>query len=391
MTPAARLQATIEVLQDTLDTTGPADRTAQAYFRKRRYIGSKDRRSIQDRLWRVWRRRARLNGESGRDLVLKDAVIEHDPNLPELKDLCTGEGHAPSRLSEQEAEMLAAAALSDAPECPGWILPKFDEAFGANAPEELAALAEPAPVDLRVNSLKASASQVQAALAKEGLTAQPIPDVSLGLRLSRRANLTQSNAFTKGWVEVQDAGSQLAAAAVEAAPGMTVLDLCAGAGGKTLALAAQMQNRGQIIACDVAASKLDELKKRARRAGATNIRAVLLKPGQPVAEQLPRHGFDRVLIDAPCSGSGTWRRAPDAKWKLTEQALGSYVAAQKDLLSQAHSLVGPEGRVIYVTCSMLPEENQHIPPKLVLDGVTRLITPYQSQTDGFFIASFSPE
>jgi len=172
---------------------------------------------------------------------------------------------------------------------------------------------------------------------------------------------------------------------------MAVLYLCAGAGGKTLAMAAQMENRGQIVACDVVEEKLQELKKRARRAGATNIKTVTLLPDRPVSEQLPRHGYDRVLIDAPCSGSGTWRRAPDAKWKLTEQKVHGYIATQRQLLDQAAALCSPDGRVVYVTCSFLPDENHQTADGLALDGAPRLLTPLDDNTDGFFIAAFRPE
>ena len=391
MTPAARLQAAIEVLQETLHHRGPADRTAQSYFRKRRYIGSKDRRAIQERLWRIWRRYHRLGCEGARSLVLKDAVIEGDSGLEELKALCTGEGHAPAPLSAEEEQGLQGARLSEAPECPDWLWPKLQDAFGETALAQLDALLAPAPTDLRVNPLKGSVGQALKSLARDDVAVDPIDGLPLGLRLSGRANLSTTSAFKKGLVEVQDAGSQIAAAALDVAPGMTVLDLCAGAGGKTLALAAQMENRGQIIACDVVPAKLDELKKRARRAGATNIRTVHLKPDQPVAEQLPRHGFDRALIDAPCSGSGTWRRAPDAKWKLTPDQLANHVKTQNTLLSQAAGLIGPGGRGVYVTCSVLPEENHTSAPGLTLEAPPRQLTPLTDQTDGFFIAAFRPE
>ena len=242
-------------------------------------------------------------------------------------------------------------------EVPDWVLPRLAARFGPALGAELGALLDPAPLDLRANLLRASREEVQAALAAEGFEATPTPFSPWGLRLPGRRPVTAGPAFQSGLVEIQDEGSQLVALLTDARPGMRVADLCAGAGGKTLALAVTMGNRGYIAACDVSAPRLDAAVRRFRRAGAHNIERHLLGPGD---RWLKRHagGFDRVLVDAPCTGIGTWRRNPDARARLTETDLAELVVRQADLLDDAAALVRKGGRLVYATCSLFPEENE---------------------------------
>ncbi len=292
-------------------------------------------------------------------------------------------------------------------EIPDWLLPHLTGRFGATLAVEMAALSKPAPLDLRVNPLKADRAQAQAALAAEGWDAQPTSLSPCGLRIEGRRPITTGPAFMSGMVEIQDEGSQLVAMLVGAAPGMRVVDWCAGAGGKTLALAGLMQNRGQIVACDVSALRLDGAVRRLRRAGVHNVERHLLEAGDKWLKR--RAGaFDRVLVDAPCTGTGTWRRNPDARLRLTPQDLAELVAKQAGILDNAQSLVRKGGRLVYATCSLLEEENEaqvsafllrH--PDFVVVPLARawsfdgpvpnsgdflFLTPARHGTDGFFAA-----
>jgi 16S rRNA (cytosine967-C5)-methyltransferase len=242
-------------------------------------------------------------------------------------------------------------------EVPDWVLPRLATRFGAALGAELGALLDPAPLDMRANLLKATREVAQAALAAEGFAATPTPHSPWGLRLPGRRPITAGAAFQSGLVEIQDEGSQLVALLTDARPGMRVADLCAGAGGKSLALAVTMGNRGHIAACDVSSPRLDAAVRRFRRAGAHNIERHLLGPGD---KWLKRHAgdFDRVLVDAPCTGTGTWRRNPDARGRLTETDLAELLVRQAALLDDAAPLVRKGGRLVYATCSLFPEENE---------------------------------
>ena len=216
---------------------------------------------------------------------------------------------------------------------------------------------EPASLDLRVNLLKATREEAIAALAREGVTATPTPHSPWGLRIDGRRQITTGAAFRAGLVEIQDEGSQLVAALVDARPGLRVADMCAGAGGKTLAMAMTMQNRGQIVACDVSAARLDGAVRRLRRAGVHNVERHLLEAGDKWIKRRAA-SFDRVLVDAPCTGIGTWRRNPDARLRLTEADIAELLPKQAAILDQAASLVRIGGRLVYATCSLLAEENE---------------------------------
>ena len=293
-------------------------------------------------------------------------------------------------------------------EVPDWTLARLEARFGDELGAEMAALGTEAPLDLRVNLLKATRQEAQAALAAEGIEATPTKLSPWGLRIAGRRPVSTGKAFQDGLVEIQDEGSQLVAALVGARPEMRVADWCAGAGGKTLAMAMTMANRGHIAACDVSPHRLEGAVRRLRRAGVHNVERHLVEPGDKWAKR--RAGsFDRVLVDAPCTGSGTWRRNPDGRLRLTEQDLAELVPKQAGILDQASRLVRKGGRLVYATCSLFPEENEvqvqafliahpefavvpladawrvpdatAAPPTV---GAYLTLTPRQHDTDGFF-------
>jgi 16S rRNA (cytosine967-C5)-methyltransferase len=399
VTPAARIAATIELLGLVVEpSVRPADAIASDYFRARRFIGSGDRRAISERVWQVLRTLRRLswwlsNRPTPR-LLVAGALLLQGSDLAVVADAFSGGRFAPARLTLAEQAALRRLAgrtldhrsMPDAVrlEVPDWLLPRID-------PAELRALLEPAPLDLRVNLLKATRDAARAALAAEGLDASPTPHSPWGLRIEGRRQVTTGPAFRAGLVEIQDEGSQLVAALVDARPGMRVVDLCAGAGGKTLALAMTMQNRGQLVACDVSAARLDGAVRRLRRAGVHNVERHLLEPGDKWLKRRAG-GFDRVLVDAPCTGTGTWRRNPDARLRLTEADLAELLPKQAVILDQAASVVRTGGRLVYATCSLLSEENEDQVsaflcrnPHFAQTDVLSL-TPAHHGTDGFFAA-----
>ncbi len=394
MTPAARTEGAIELLGLVLEGQRPADAVANDYFRARRFIGSSDRRAIADRVWQVLRGYRRLSWwlrEQPTPRLLVAASLVFDGGT--LEDF-TGGRFAPETLAPSERAVLGRLegraldhpSMPDAVrlEVPDWIV-------GRIAAEDLHALLEPATLDLRVNLLKATRDEARAALAAERVEATPTPLSPWGLRVEGRRQVTTGAAFRGGLVEIQDEGSQLVAALVDARPGTRVADLCAGAGGKTLALAMMMQNRGQLIACDVSAARLENAVQRLRRAGVHNVERHLLARGD---KWIKRHAeqFDRVLVDAPCTGTGTWRRNPDARLRLGEEDMAELLPKQTAILDQAASLVRKGGRLVYATCSLLAEENE--------DQVTAFLSrhsgfaqtdvlalsPARHGTDGFFAA-----
>ncbi len=384
MTPGARIQAAIEVLGLIEAAPVPAERIVTAYNRERRYIGSKDRRAIGDFVYAVLRGRARLDwwldrvaaadGDSAdgdgadrpRRVVLAMLALIEGHGIEVLAGLFDGGAYAPAPLDDREqalVEALAGQSLTDpaqppwiAVECPEWIWPEFEAGLGAAATDELAALIGQASLDLRVNTLKGERTAARAALAEEGIAAEATPLSPLGLRVAGRAGLGAGKAFASGLVEVQDEGSQLVALVTDAQPGMAVADFCAGAGGKTLALAAAMKGEGPLSALDTDQRRLDQAVRRIKRAGARNITRRRLAGEDWLAQ---RAGvFARVLVDAPCSGSGAWRRQPDARWRLSPEKLESYRQTQAQILAQAAAVVAGGGRLIYATCSLLPSENE---------------------------------
>ncbi len=418
MTPAARIEASIALLTAIEDAPHrPADAIANAFFRERRFIGGGDRRAVSDRSWRVLRARRRLAWWVPKEtprLLIAASLLTEGWALSGVAESFSGERFAPPGLERNEYNALRrvegqSLVHPDMPdpvrlELPDWLYPRMLERFGGDLDREMAALSEPAPLDLRVNILKGTRDAARAALAGEGWEATPTLLSPWGLRIDGRRPVTSGPTFQSGLVEIQDEGSQLIAALTDARPGMRVVDWCAGAGGKTLALAATMDNRGQIVACDVSGSRLDGAVRRLRRAGVNNVERHLVTLGDKWAKR--REGaFDRVLVDAPCTGTGTWRRNPDARLRLTETDLDELKVKQAAILDTAQALVRPGGRLIYGTCSILAEENEaqvaaflvrhpaFIPlslrdawPDAPMSGDHLALTPARDNTDGFFAA-----
>ncbi|MDT7933976.1 MAG: RsmB/NOP family class I SAM-dependent RNA methyltransferase [Sphingomonadaceae bacterium] len=396
MTPSARAQAAIEVLDAVLAAAreggAAADVVIERYFQARRYAGSGDRRAVRELAFAA----IRAFGEpppSGRAALIGYAAAHQ----PELFGLFGSGPHAPAPLASGERE---AAPLPHP--LPRWLEPLFAEAFGAQAAPEADALLARAPLDLRANRLQGGRAAALAALPE----AEPTPRAPDGLRLAAGTAIERHPAYLAGLVEVQDEGSQLAALGAGAEPGMTVVDLCAGAGGKTLALAAAMANAGRIVACDTDRRRLGQLGPRAARAGVTISEPRLLDPPREAAQLADLRGSaDLVLIDAPCSGSGTWRRNPEARWRLTAPRLEQLAAVQARLLDLGSALVAPGGRLVYIVCSVLPSEGAQqadafparapgfAPAPLgapLAPSHAALLTPARAGTDGFFIAAFAP-
>lgn len=432
MTPAARIQAGIELWQAVDEARqAPADAIANAWFRARRFIGAADRRVVSDRLWAMLRAAPRLVWHlkrarapiTPRTLMLAQLAVVEGASADAVAGLFNAARHGPAPLADAERRALAALAgraLDDPamPEAarlgvPDWLLPRLAARFGDRLAAEMAAFDAPAPTDLRANLLKATRDEARAALAAEGIATEPTPFSPWGLRAQGRPPVTASRAFRDGLVEIQDEGSQLIAVMVDARPGLRVCDFCAGAAGKTLALAAAMGNRGQIVAADVSAARLEAAVKRLRRAGVSNVERRLIEPG---AKWLKRAagGFDRVLVDAPCTGTGTWRRKPDARLRLAEADLVDLARKQSVILERAAGLVKPGGILVYATCSVLTEEDEaqvegflaRVPGFAVLplaamrartgvplpgDGPYLALTPAGHGTDGFFAAALRRE
>jgi 16S rRNA (cytosine967-C5)-methyltransferase len=382
VTPSARLAAAIELLS-ALEAQcfapdarrRPADAVASDFFRARRFIGGGDRRTVSEWVWGVVRQRLRLDWNlarlpaepSPRLLLLAYLVLVARWTEADIGRGFSGEryGAAPLNAAEARAVRIMAGRdllHSDMPEgvrfnLPDWLLPAFQARFGADLAVEAAALEEPAGLDLRANLLRGTREEAAAALAADGIATEPTPFSPWGLRVPSRRPVTGTAAFKAGLIEVQDEGSQLIALLADARPGMRVADYCAGAGGKTLAMAATMGNRGKITACDTSAPRLEGAALRFRRAGVDNAERHLLEPGDRWAKR--RAGsFDRVLVDAPCTGTGTWRRNPDARLRTRPADLAELVAVQNDILERARELVRPGGRLVYATCSVLPAENE---------------------------------
>lgn len=368
MTPGARVQGAIDLLSALASWEKPADAVANSWFRDRRFIGAGDRRAISSRVWNIirdWRKLTwRLRSDDGRLLVAASLLLEATP-LARVEALYDGGPHSPRPLDAAERATLHALEGADRLhprmprdvrlEVPAWVLPRLEERFGHDTEAELAALLAEAPLDLRVNLLKGDRDSARAALAAEGIEATPTPLSPWGLRVEGRKPVVTGVAFREGLVEIQDEGSQFVALLVGAAPGMRVLDYCAGAGGKTLALAMTMANHGHIVAADVSAPRLEGAVRRLRRAGVFNVERHHMAAGDKWAKRRAG-GFDRVLVDAPCSGTGTWRRNPDARLRFVERDLTELLAKQAAILAAAAKLLRPGGRMVYAVCSVLAEE-----------------------------------
>jgi 16S rRNA (cytosine967-C5)-methyltransferase len=419
MRPGARAQAAIEVLSDVEARKRPAADALKDWMLSHRFAGSKDRAAVGDLVFGALRWRAssawRLGGDGPRAWVL--GALRFGFSTPgEVIAQSFQDPHSPAPLTEGETDALQRVdGLAGAPawvagDYPEWLDESLAALFGESRAAEGAALAAPAPLDLRVNRLKIDSARLIADLGESPKLAgppSPTPYAPDGVRIpwaqGRSFPWASEQAFVKGWFEVQDEGSQLAALLGGAKPGMQVGDVCAGGGGKTLALAAAMENSGQIYAFDIDARRLAPLHARAERAGVRNLQIrAPRRGGEELADLSGR--LDLVFVDAPCSGSGTWRRAPDTKWRLRENALKIRLQEQQSALDLAAPLVKPGGRLAYVTCSILPQENQHSVTQFLMRhkgfsptpvetdvphwaaGPGIQFTPLRTGCDGFFIA-----
>ncbi|HEX4616624.1 MAG TPA: RsmB/NOP family class I SAM-dependent RNA methyltransferase, partial [Stellaceae bacterium] len=359
MTPGAQVAAAIDILSAVDAGDRPADDIAAEYFRRRRYIGSKDRAQIAGHVYAVLRHRAAFDwwiarygiGAEPRARSLASLVLVEGWRPDAILACCDGDRFRPARLSHTEERFLRDLATRTlrhpqmpravANDLPGWLEPHLDRLFGRGLESEMAALNGPAPTDLRVNLLKTDREEARRALAGEGVAAKPTPLSPVGLRLHERVPLGNLAAFKQGLVEVQDESSQIAALLTYARPGMRVVDFCAGAGGKTLALAAGMGNRGKLVACEVSQRRLERAMRRLRRAGVTNVERRALSGERDKWVKHHKAGFDRVFADVPCLGTGTWRRNPDAKWRMRPEDLAELVERQQLILRSAARLVRP--------------------------------------------------
>lgn len=421
MTPGARLSAAIEVLADIAERRRPVADALKDWGLAHRFAGSGDRATIATLVYDALRRRASsawiMGEDSPRATLIGSLRLQRGLAARTVAELFTGERFAPAPLTEAERTRLETGTLADAPvhvagDVPEWVVPSLENALGDDLLPELRALARRAPLDIRVNTLKATRPGTAEALAH--LAPEPTPLSPDGLRVplgedGRGPALHVEPEFLDGWFEIQDEGSQLAARLSGAGPGMTVIDLCAGGGGKTLALAALMNDRGRLIATDGDPRRLAPIHERLRRAGATaEVRTPRGGKGRPDVLTDLDGTADLVLVDAPCTGSGTWRRNPDAKWRLRPGSLATRVAEQEAVLDRAARLVRPGGRIVYVTCSLLPEENDAAVAGLVgrrddlaprpldlPDAVAARVrrtahgiqmTPERTGTDGFYVA-----
>jgi 16S rRNA (cytosine967-C5)-methyltransferase len=389
MTPAARAEAAIELLDEIIAAArsggAAADTLIARYFKTRRYAGSGDRRAVRELVYRAVRAWPEPPS-SGRAALL--GLASEDSGLLAAFD---GSPHGPASVSGEEKGLRPRPSA-----VPRWLVRRFDPAV---TPADLQSLLARAPLDLRVNRLRAGRDDLLSAYPG----AAPTPLSPLGLRLPEAVPVEDSEPWSAGLVEVQDEGSQLLSLACSAAPGETVLDLCAGAGGKTLALAAEMGNSGRLVASDTDRGRLSRMDLRLRRAGVTIVEPRLLNPGRELEAlgdlmDLP----DLILVDAPCSGTGTWRRNPELRWRLDPQRLAQYVKLQAYLLDLAAELIRPGGRIVYAVCSLLADEGRGqaaafegrsamVPEDLAMAagraaGSGRILTPAHDGTDGFFVA-----
>ncbi|MEH6950242.1 RsmB/NOP family class I SAM-dependent RNA methyltransferase [Nitrobacter sp. NHB1] len=406
MTPAARLSAAIEVIETIDGQRVPAAKALKEWGTAHRFAGSGDRAAISGLVYDVLRRQASsawiMDDAAPRSRLLGMLRIERGLGADAIAALCDGSRFAPAPLSEGERAALASRTVMDAPahiagDYPEWLDGYLADVFGDDRAVEAAAMASRAPLDLRVNTLKAKPEKVLGALRHLGATATPWSPLGLRIQLgadARNPGVHAEEDFIKGGIEVQDEGSQLAAMLSGAKPGEQVIDLCAGAGGKTLALAAMMQGRGRLIATDRDKRQLAPIHERLSRAGVHNADVRTPKGADDPLSDI-RASADLVLIDAPCTGTGTWRRNPDAKWRMRPGALEVRLKDQIEALDRAAALVKPGGRIAYITCSVLPPENSEQVRKFIGRHSDFTVTPpaqtasvLWDKTDNFLAATY---
>ena len=419
-----RIAAAIEVLADMETRHRPAAEALRDWGTAHRFAGSGDRAIIGNLVHDALRRRAslawRMGGDTPWHLAMAAVVLLWNEDPRALNESFREDRHAPEKIPDELFERLRTVDLTAAPphvraDIPEWATPFFEAAFGWDWVAEGEALAGRPPMDLRVNTLKAERDKAARQLAR--LSVELTRWSPFGMRIPpaeggrRHPHVQAEEAFQRGRIEVQDEGSQLVALLTGVRPGEQVLDLCAGSGGKTLALAARMENRGQIFAYDSDRNRLAPIFERIKRAGARNVQVRSPAPGA-LDDIVGR--MDRVLVDAPCTGSGVWRRRPDAKWRVTPEALAKRQVEQDAVLNEAARYVRPGGTLAYATCSVLPPENSACieaflasnagfrpipaseawsaalpdvaPPSLALAENSFLLSPRRTGTDGFFLA-----
>lgn len=413
MKPSARIQTSIELLDKIYQGRVPMDTTCGDYFRVRRYIGSKDRADIVERVYDMMRKHARLGyilehhhvPDTPRARVIAHLLMEGNPQR--IRDSFDGAKYAPEPLDVLEEKFVNEFKTPKFPEaveaeCPPEFEERLRDIFQDKFAVEMSAMLRPATLDLRVNLAKSTKEKAQNFLEADGVKTNETPYSPWGLRCQNKAYLSRTKAFSKGWVEIQDEGSQLIAYAAGAQPGMQVLDYCAGAGGKTLALAAAMQNKGRIVAMDLDTRRLMKSRERLKKAGVADIVEVRPLEEEKNKKWLRRQKgtFDLVLLDVPCSGTGTWRRNPDMRWRTYGPEIQELTEIQAEILGKVTHTVKPGGRLVYATCSLLKEENEAQINRFLdqnqdfklepinssfADEMMRL-TPHQHETDGFFAA-----
>lgn len=428
MLPSGRIKAVEEILHRLGDRNIPMDLTVGDYMRGRRYIGAKDRAEIARRCYDLVRSHARIGwhlaranaADTPRNRIIAGMRLIDRVDGARVHHLFDGSQYGPAPLNADEEKLcdaLDGATLDDhhAPdavraECPPAFEGDLRARFGDDFMKEMTAMLYEAPLTLRVNATKADRDAAIKSFAREGITVTPTTWSPLGLRLSEKIFLSKTKAFTGGLVEIQDEGSQLIAHLCAAAPGMQVLDYCAGAGGKTLALAATMGNKGRIVAMDTEENRLAKARPRFKRAGIADIIEIRPLSDEKNRKWLRRQKetFDVALADVPCSGSGTWRRNPDMRWKQYGPGMNELLPVQADILERVAKTVKVGGRLVYATCSILADENEgqierflaRHPDFSVLalgdawpdgtpvpcDGPFMRLTPAQHDTDGFFAA-----
>jgi 16S rRNA (cytosine967-C5)-methyltransferase len=428
MTPSARLSAAIEVFTEIETRRRPAADALKEWGLSHRFAGSGDRAAIAGLVYDALRRKSSSAWLMGKDSPRASLIgmlrRERALDTEAIAALCNGSRYAPAPLTDEETAALANESLAGAPayvegDYPQWLDAHLQGVFGDERAAEGAALASRAPLDLRVNTLAAERDEALAKLAH--LNAQPArwSPIGIRIRLAAEAKSPAIHAeplFLKGQIEIQDEGSQLAACFADAKPGEQVVDLCAGAGGKALALAAAMENRGQIYATDLDKRRLAPIHARLARTGVRNVQVrTPLGKGEDVVANLAGRA-DLVLIDAPCTGTGAWRRNPDAKWRIRPGSLAERIKEQETVLERAAALVKPSGRITYVTCSVLAEENNDrvkaflarhaefsvekpadvvkvlgeraylFARAVLISDEGLLMTPRRTDTDGFFVS-----
>lgn len=422
MKPSARVQASVEILERDQATRVPLDTCVGDYMRSRRYIGSKDRAEIAQRVYDMARAHARLGWWIAR-LELQDTprlrvmlwmALGEGASSKRIDDLFDGTQYAPVPLNNSEKEVLskvegqdlAHADMSEAVvfECPPQHEERLRAVFGDSFGRQMGAMLAPATLDVRVNIFLIDRENAQNSLAKDGVETEATPLSPWGLRCADKAYLSKTKAMNKGWIDIQDEGSQMIAYLCGAFAGAQVLDYCAGGGGKTLALGAAMQRKGRIVAMDTDAQRLEKGKQRYRKAQLADIIEVRPLSDDRHRKWLKRQKgtFDIVLTDVPCTGSGTWRRNPDMRWRNIGPSLEDLMPVQAEILDRVAPVVKEGGRLIYATCSLFREENETqveaflarhndfevmpIDEKLGIGSPFMRLTPMQNQTDGFFAA-----